>query len=136
MSKGPGGLRVVLQRQVAVGPEDELVVLEAVLPQEMLGLIEPELALRRGRALCLQRCPHDRLEGAEVSVMQKALSLEPSHEPEDFTIGLARGADDELGRRSDHEGLGWRIEAPALEGEATSQLELRQQVSAEVLLAG
>jgi len=71
---------------------------------------------------------------AITSVMQKALPLEPGHEPEDFTIGLARGADDELGRRSDHAGLSGRIEPPALEGEATGQLELRQQVSAEVLV--
>ena len=104
MGERPGRLRVVVKRQVAVRAEDELVVLEAVLAQEMLRLVEPKLARRRRRTLSLQRRPHDRLEGAEVSVMKKALPLESGHQAKDFAIRLARGADDELGRRSNRPG--------------------------------
>src|SRR4029453_4323013 len=134
MGERPGGLWVVVKRQVAIGAEDELVVLEAVLPQEMLRLVEPELARRRRRSMPLERGPHDRLERAEGSGMKKALPLWRGHEPGDFTIGFARGADHELGRRSDRAGLSRRIEPPTLAAEPTGQPEPRQEVSTEVLL--
>src|SRR4029453_13090395 len=135
MGERPGRLRVVVKRQVAVGPEDELVVLKAVLPKEMLRLVEPELARGRCGALPLQRRPHDRLESAEVSVMKEASPLEPGHGPKNLQVRLTRRTDDELGRRSDRAGSSRPLVTPAVEDEPPGQLELRQQVSAEVLLS-
>src|SRR6266545_2073225 len=122
MREGPRRLRVIAERQVTIRAEDQLVILEAVLPQEMLRLVEPQLARRRRRAPPLQRGAHHRLEGAEVSVVQETLPLEAGHEPEDLSVLLARRAHDELGRGTDSGQPYRRPEPSALEDETTRQL--------------
>ena len=122
MRQRPCRLRIIVERQVAVRAEDQLVVLKAVLPQEMLRLVEPRLARRRRRAPPLQRRAHHRLEGAEVGVVKQTMPLESGHEPEDLSVLLARRAHDELGRGTDGGELRRRPEPSALEDETTRQL--------------
>ena len=96
----PRGLGVVIERKVAVGLERQLVDAKAVLPQQMLGLVEARLA-RGGRGRePLERCADDRLERAEVRVMKEPLALEPRDEPEHLAVALTDGTNDELGGRA------------------------------------
>src|SRR5207245_8111441 len=90
---------------------------------------------RRRRASTFERRPDDGLKGAEVSVVQQAPALEPRHDVEDLAVLLARRTDDELGRRADGGEPRRSLLPPALEHEAPGQLEIRQQVAGEVLLA-
>ena len=96
----PRGLGIFVQWKIAVGGEQELLEREAVLTEQVLRLVEPELTRRRSRREVLERCPHHGLESAEMRVVQGAVTFEPGDQSQDFPIALAGSADHELRRRS------------------------------------
>src|SRR5439155_26564810 len=131
----PRCLRIVVEREIAAGVERELLEAKAVVAQEMLRLVEAELAARRRRREAFHRRPDDRRERTEVRVMQEPLSLEPGDDAEDLAVTFSRRADDELrGGGADASLRGGC--APPVAKEATRILELRQEITAEILLAG
>ena len=134
MGQRPRRLRIVLEREVAVGAERQLVEAEPVLAQQMLGLVKTGLAGGRRRGEVLEGCADHRLEGAEVGVVQQALALEPGDEAEHLAIALAGGADDELRGRAAARPRSALLARLAIE--ATGQLELGQQIAGEILLPG
>ena len=77
--------------------ERQLVRREAVLSEQVLGLIESQLARRRGGLASLHRGSGDRLEGAEVGVVEQPLPFEPRDEAEHLAVLLTGGPDHELG---------------------------------------
>ena len=82
--------------------ERQLVQDEAVLAQQVLGLVEAQLARRGCRGEIFEGRARDRLEGAEVRVMEQPATLEPVDDAEDLAIALAGGPDDELGCCAGH----------------------------------
>lgn len=122
VGEGPGRFRVVVEREVAVALEEPLVPREAVLPEQVLGLIEPQLARRRGGLVSLHRSSGDRLERAEVGVVQESAPHETRDEAEDLAVSLAGRSHDELGRRSGR--------AAALPQETSRELQLGQEIAA------
>src|SRR3989442_1853494 len=100
MRERPRRLGIVVERQVAVAVEGQLVEAEAVLTEQMLGLIEAKLAGRRCRSRVLHRRADHRLECAEVGVVQEALALEPRDHAEGLRIALTGCTDYELRRRA------------------------------------
>ena len=100
MRERPGRLGIVVERQVAVAAEGQLVEAEAVLAEQVLGLIEAKLPDRRRRRRVLHWRADHRLERTEVGVVQKAFALEPRDHAEDLSIALTGGADHELRRRT------------------------------------
>ena len=135
MAEGPRRLGVAVEGQVAVGLEDEVVVAEAVLAQQVLGLVEPQLPDGWSRSRSFHRRTHHGLERAEVRVVEQALPLQARDEAEDLAVALAGGADDELGRRArGPHAPGHGIE-PRLERVPPGQLQRGQQVAGQILLA-
>ena len=105
------------------------------MSEQVLGLVETELAHRgRGSPLREWRSRH-RLERAEVRVMEEALTLEAGHQPEDLAVSLSRGTDHELRGRAHRGDVGRVTAQPPLSHEAAGALEVRQQVTGEILLA-
>ena len=88
-------------------------------------MIEPQLPRRRGCLASLHWRSGDRLERAEVGVVQEPAPLEPRHEAEDLAVSLAGRPHHELGRRSGR--------TAALSQETSGELELGQEIAAEVL---
>src|SRR5688572_1535069 len=132
MGARPRGLRIDVERKIAGRVEGELVEAKSVLAQQVLRLIEAQLA-RGGRGWkVLERGAGHRLEGAEVGVVQQTPPLEPGHDVEDLAVTLAGGADDEL-RGGAGRPQGARVAATQRELPCGA-LELRQQISREVLL--
>ena len=134
MREGPGRLGIVLERKIAVRLEDELLEAEAVLAQQVLGLIEAELAHGRRRCEALHRRARHRLKGAEVRVVQQALAFETADEAEDLPVPLALRADHELGRGPLGAGRSGRPSSRPSAREAAGQLELGDEIAIEVLL--
>src|SRR5262245_7583450 len=83
MRERPRRLRVVVEGEVAVAVERELLEAEAVVAQEMLRLVETELAARRRGRKPFHRRAGDRLKRAEVCVVQELLTLETRYDAED-----------------------------------------------------
>ena len=133
MGQRPGRLRIVVEREVAVAPEHELLHPEAVLPEQVLGLVEAPLARGGGGREALHRRPGHRLEGAEVSMVEEPALLEAAHHAEDLAVLLALGPHHELrggaGRRDAHAAL-----EPRLARETTGQHQVREEVARVVLL--
>ena len=134
MREGPGRLGIVLERKIAVRLEDELLEAEAVLAQQVLGLIEAELTHGRRGCQALHRRARHRLKGTEVRMVQQALAFETADEAEDLPIPLALRADHELGRGPHRRGAVRPALEPPLAREAAGQLELGDEIAIEVLL--
>ena len=70
-----------------------------------------------------------------MRVVEQALALQPRDEAEDLAVALARGSDDELGRRSGRpHAAGDGIE-PRVERVSAGQFQRGQQVARQILLA-
>ena len=135
MGQRPRRLGIVLERQVAVGAEDQLAFPEAVEPEQVLGLVEAPLA-RGGRGRePFHRRPGHRLEGAEVRVVEQPSTLEPAHHAEDLAVLVALGADHELGGGPRRGNVTAALQ-PCLARQPAGQHEIREQIAREVLLSG
>src|SRR5258708_34855911 len=82
----PSRLRIVLEGQVAVVPEDQLLHAEAVLADEVLGLVEPPLARGRRGPEAFHRRALPRLGPAEMGLVQPTPPPEPPPDPQGLPI--------------------------------------------------
>ncbi len=92
------------------------------------------LAQRRRGRHPFHRRVGDRAEGAEVRVVEQALTLEAAHHTQDLAIALAARSDDELRGGARRRDPGTSLE-PRLARQAPGQHEGGQQVAGVVLLA-
>src|SRR5215470_8009347 len=67
--------------------------------------------------------------------MEEPPPLETCDDTEDLAVLLARGADDELGRRAGGSKRQRRLRKPPLEHQAARPLEIRQEIAGKVFLA-
>ena len=134
VAERPGGLRVLIEGQVPVGAEHELVDAEAVLAEQVLGLVEASLARRRHGRQPLHRRARHRLECAPVRMVEQARCLEAADQAEQVAVRLTLGADDELGRRAGRRGQARPAFEARLSRQPARQFELRQEIAREVLV--
>src|SRR4029434_6767335 len=107
---------------------------EAVLPEQVLGLVEPPLTGRGCWPEGFHRRALNRLEGAEVRVVEQAATLEAAHHAQDLAVPFALRAHHELRggpRRRDPLAA---FDA-CLARQAAGQHEVRQEIPRVVLLA-
>jgi hypothetical protein len=134
VAERPGGFRVPVECQVPVRPEYELVDAEAVLAEQVLGLVEPSFARRWHRRQPLHRRARHRLECAPVGMVKQTRRLEAADQAEQVAVRLTLGADDELGRRAGRRGQARPAFEARFSGQPSRKLELRQEIAREVLV--
>ena len=96
MGERPGQLRVTAQGKISLSGHDQLLRIEGVLPQKVVGLVEPVLPQQRRFGLALERRVLDRPERGEVRVVQGSLLPERVGEAQEVVVGLLTHSDDEL----------------------------------------
>ena len=86
-----------VERQIAVVFGGQFLERKAVLSEQVLGLIEPQLSRGRCRLASSHLRPGDGLERVEVRVVKEPATLEPGDQAQNLLVALAGGAHDELG---------------------------------------